>query len=214
MLKKFLKKEMTIGVSAGIISTLLVMWFIQPITNWLFPKVINILTFINASFSDFIYREIPYATTARSNELAVFFSFFTAYFFLLLLFFSFHFLAKIYKIFSIDLDISKDEVEFIEEKNLINSFINRHNKVFFRLPYALSAFLIIFCIFMTCKDMYIKEKASDLTISMEIVSPVLSEHEYKQLRANFYSIDSKKDYDDFVNHLEVIATENDITLRK
>lgn len=67
---------------------------------------------------------------------------------------------------------------------------------------------------MTCKDVYIKEKASNLTINMEIVSPTLSEHEYKQLRANFYSIDSKKDYDDFVTHLEAIANENNITLRK
>ena len=207
MLKKLLKKDMTIGITAGIISTLLVMWFIQPITNWFFPKMINILTFLNASFSDFIYREIPYATTTRSNESAILFSFTTAYIFLLLLFFLTYSLAKVYKILSIDTDTSssKDEIVFTEKKNPIISFI---------ISYALFAFLIIFCVFITCKDLYIKEKASDLTINMEIISPLLSYQDYKQLRANFYSIDSKKDYDDFTNHLEAIANENNITLRK
>ena len=55
---------------------------------------------------------------------------------------------------------------------------------------------------------------TNLTINMEIISPLLSDQDYKQLRANFYSIDSKKDYDDFTNHLEAIANENNITLRK
>lgn len=95
MLKNFFKKDMIIGVWAGIISTLMVMWFIEPITNWFFPKMINILTFINASFSDFIYREIPYATTARSNELTVLFSFFIAYFFSLIAIFFILFSCKI-----------------------------------------------------------------------------------------------------------------------
>ena len=216
MLKKLLKKDMTIGITAGIISTLLVTWFIQLITNWFFPKMINILTFLNASFSDFIYREIPYATTTRSNESALLFSFTTAYIFLLLLFFLTYSLAKVYKILSIDTDTSssKDEIVFTEKKNPIISFIKLHNEIFFQISYALFAFLIIFCVFITCKDLYIKEKASDLTINMEIISPLLSDQDYKQLRANFYSIDSKKDYDDFTNHLEAIANENNITLRK
>ena len=86
---------------------------------------------------------------------------------------------------------------FTEKKNPIISFIKLHNEIFFQISYALFAFLIIFCVFITCKDLYIKEKASDLTINMEIISPLLSDQDYKQLRANFYSIDSKKDYDDF-----------------
>lgn len=125
-------------------------------------------------------------------------------------------LAKVYKILSIDTDTSssKDEIVFTEKKNPIISFIKLHNEIFFQISYALFAFLIIFCVFITCKDLYIKEKASDLTINMEIISPLLSYQDYKQLRANFYSIDSKKDYDDFTNHLEAIANENNITLRK
>lgn len=217
MFKKFFKNSLIIGVISGIISTLLVMWFIQPLTNCFFPKVIEILTFINTSFSDSIYREIPYTTTARSNLLTMQFSFFVIFFLLLSFLSLFYSFNQIYKNLFAALDTSSpnENISTLEKKRAINFFENPYIiKIISLLEYIFLFFLILQFTFMCVKDMYIKEKASNLSINMEIVSPVLSEYEYKQLRADFYSIDNKKDYDNFVNFLEVIATENDITLKK
>lgn len=49
---------------------------------------------------------------------------------------------------------------------------------------------------------------------IEIISPYISENEYRQLKSDFYSIENKNDYDSLLREIQRIADENLINLKK
>lgn len=70
---KFTKDILT-GIITGIVSTLIISWFITPLTNLIFPKVIVFLENISMPFVDYLYRCAATYTIERTGLLNLTFS--------------------------------------------------------------------------------------------------------------------------------------------
>ena len=60
-------------------------------------------------------------------------------------------------------------------------------------------------------------KASISTVTrtnIEIVSPYISDQEYKQLKSDFFLIKTKDDYDNLQKELEIISENNQVDLKE
>lgn len=81
----------------------------------------------------------------------------------------------------------------------------------FSILFAIVAHL--FVLVYLIKQSYVDETAQKLTNNIEIVSPYISDLEYKRLKSEFYSMHSRSDYDDLITKLETIGSENHLNLK-
>lgn len=73
---------------------------------------------------------------------------------------------------------------------------------------------IVFIFFVYGKQIFITSRITTVTNNIEIVSPYISDDEYKQLKSDFHSIRNRADYDALKETLINIATENEIKLKE
>lgn len=74
-------------------------------------------------------------------------------------------------------------------------------------------FVSFFSLFIYGKQVFINSSITKTLSNIEIVSPYISETEYKSLKSDFYSIEDKKDYDLLNKNIAKIASDNSITLK-
>lgn len=110
------------------------------------------------------------------------------------------------------LSIAELEKELIELNKERESLMKKsaHRYKILRIIYVL-----LWCIYIifTFTVTYIDSTVSRLTRNIEIVSPYISDQEYKNLKSAFYSMDSREDYTNLVNALEEISSEHGIELK-
>ncbi len=75
-------------------------------------------------------------------------------------------------------------------------------------------FLIFMLFFLYSRNVFITQKITVITNNIEIVSPYISDFEYKQLKSCFHSIQNGEDYEALNLTLKSIAESNSITLKK
>ena len=81
----------------------------------------------------------------------------------------------------------------------------------------LDFFLIIagiFIFFIYSKNIFVINKVTTMTNNIEIVSPYISDVEYRQLKSEFHTIKSRGDYEDLAKSLKHIADSHSIDLKK
>jgi hypothetical protein len=71
----------------------------------------------------------------------------------------------------------------------------------------------LFALTFLIQQSYVTETALKLTNNIEIVSPYVSDLEYKQLKSEFHSMQSRSDYDNLVFKLDSIGSENHLRLK-
>ena len=74
-------------------------------------------------------------------------------------------------------------------------------------------FLLISLIFFYGRSNFIRNKTITLTNNIEIVSPYISDAEYKQLKSKFHSMETQSDYGALMKELETIADEYSLKLK-
>lgn len=218
-------KKIGKDILIGVISALIISWLITPVTNFIFPKLINVLDKLSSSLSDSIY--IGIAKGFPGNTLTFTFLCVVLCIYLLFMFFIMFIREKIN-----DVDaVFKEEKNYysnsettiptqtdLEAKSkLILHDIELFQKKLCRLRLIFSGISILCLIsfsFTTMSQIYISETANNIYANIEIVSPYVSDSEYKHLKSEFHSIRSSKDYLSLINDLSKIAATNDITLQK
>lgn len=104
-------------------------------------------------------------------------------------------------------DLKKQAYEILEKSN----------KVMKRSYHIFNFFLIIggiFLFFLYSKDAFVINKVTSITNNIEIVSPYITDEEYKQLKSDFHTMKSRDDYDSLTNSLSEIASYNSVELKK
>lgn len=76
---------------------------------------------------------------------------------------------------------------------------------------ALSIALFAFG-YLYLRPQFVTMSATNALRAIEIVAPYISDQEYKELRADFYSIDSRKAYIELYDKLDAIAEEHDASI--
>lgn len=102
------------------------------------------------------------------------------------------------------------------EHDIRISIITERKK--FKLRYAAGIFLLvllyIILLYSYARNSYVNKKITVLTNNIEIVSPYISDSEYKQLKSAFHSMKSSNDYDDLISHLSKISNDYSLTLKE
>lgn len=101
--------------------------------------------------------------------------------------------------------------EILAEKITLNL---RKVKIEYRLIIIIFVFLYIFLIFTYSRSLYINDKITSLTNNIEIVSPYISDINYKQLKSNFHMMENSEDYNNLMSELSDIAKDHSLTLKK
>lgn len=87
-------------------------------------------------------------------------------------------------------------------------------KIEYRLINLFFIILYILLIFTYSRSLYINTKITSITNNIEIVSPYISDIEYKQLKSNFHTMENSEDYYNLMSTLSDIAKDYSIVLKK
>lgn len=100
-----------------------------------------------------------------------------------------------------------------ELENFQNN-VNASYKKYSIILIFLSTILVFLLIFFYGQQVFINNSITKILSNIEIVSPYISDTEYKYLRSTFYSISNKEDYESLLYTLEEIADANSISLKE
>lgn len=87
-------------------------------------------------------------------------------------------------------------------------------KRYYRALLFCTYFLVAILVFVYMQYSFVHAKIISSTNNIEIVSPYVSDLEYRQLKSEFHLMRNSDDYEKLVEKLHNIATENDIKLKK
>lgn len=101
----------------------------------------------------------------------------------------------------------KNEIQKISDEKMT---VKRAYLILSSLFYIVAAFLL----FLYAQHSYSNAIITKTTNNIEIVSPCISDLEYKQLKSDFHTLESADDYNKLQEKLQTIAENNDIKLKK
>lgn len=215
-MNKLNRSEYFKAIITGVLSTLLISWIITPATNWIFPKILHILDCFSSSFSDDIYRSIVVASDTGLILTILLISLIIFYFFIFFSIQLIHFLNCEYESTLPDNLKSQSRIATKIFKNGKKDLKSQH-KTFKKISlfsyFSLGLILFSMC-FIAMRQIYISGISSKAHANIEIVAPYISDQEYKEIKSNFYRIDSKDSYEQFNTRLSIIANENSLELKQ
>lgn len=110
-------------------------------------------------------------------------------------------------------DIAKQFLKESEKLKRLNQEAESREKKLVRILRVISVIIIIWIISILGFYSYADNIVCKTIGNIEIVSPYISDVEYKTLKSNFYSMDSKSDYDALMDNLNRIASNNSLKLK-
>ncbi len=116
---------------------------------------------------------------------------------------------------TISIEQSQKSIE--EDKNKIQKEINsmrKKNRIEFSIVILFLVTTFSFLVFSYSRVSFINKKITILTNNIEIVSPYISDSEYKKLKSDFHSIKNSDDYSNLLSGLNVIADKQSLKLKK
>lgn len=188
------KKSNKTIINGTIISTLVLSIFsnaiwekvISPSSSYIFRCVLTLINNKSQSYLNSLYREI----SRGSNEVYGAKSYIFIWTFIMILSYGL----------------------IVDYKKL---FAYYRNEKFFRKILYISIFLIIIVTsFNMGKTIFVKNTIIDTLNNIEIVSPYISDKEYKTLKSQFYSMSGEDDYTILAQNLQLIADNNGLSLKK
>lgn len=189
----------------GFLQTLLWESVISPLCDKIFSFVTKIFSTIHSSYFNNLYSEISLGYQDQYSHFV-----YLAVCFIMLMFI----IGLIYEILT---DIGKTYHIAIHEK-IVRHGIKQIEKlptwfmIIETLLILITAYVVLF--FSIGRNAYINNTISSSLANIEIVSPYISDLEYKTLKSEFHSMDSKEDYDNFCSHLKEVAENNHVVLKK
>ena len=114
-------------------------------------------------------------------------------------------------------DLSKLEAELKENRKEISEVAKNTKKKYRNrclVASLLATLLFITIAFMYAKLNYVNKAITSTTNNIEIVSPYISEEEYKYLKSDFHSIQTHEDFDILRETLDNIAQKHNLILQK
>lgn len=222
---KKLTYDMLIGIATGIISALILSWVITPLSNCIFPKLLQIANKFSGTFVDFVYKKIAHITPESSISTNLLFTFITFTYVLWIIYYiSIHIKHRFYDlsdetVYTLHENEAKEKGEEsvnISLENKINNSkkIKQRAKRFHILLSLSLLFVFLNGCLSTMFQIYLSEVSSKALTRIEIAAPYISDQEYKQLKSNFYAIESKSDYDNLQRSLSNIFEENHLNLEE
>ncbi len=108
----------------------------------------------------------------------------------------------------IQLEVQKRQLEKIESRRKrFNNFMDISTRIWIIIT-------IIVLYFNYSSSVFINNKITAMTNNIEIVSPYVSDTEYKKFKSDFHTIQCRRDYEDLEQTLQSIADAHAITLKK
>lgn len=228
---KYLNKSTIISAIIGIILTFFFTKVLEPICEFIYSSMLKIGDNIIISFSNSTYQAIAEGFSEQST--------YTLFYMVILVLFtvSGYFCSWISALHK----ESQKQSEFLEKKinaperiqppilptkssftssDDVNNIIGRihrnrrKNKILYNIIIAVIFFTNFSAFFMYSRQVFIREKIISAINSIEIVSPYISDQEYKEFKSAFYLIQNKQDYESLLGDLNAIADINNITLPK
>lgn len=105
----------------------------------------------------------------------------------------------------------KNDPNIDEKEHTLYQFAK--HKFLFCSSIIIAVIAHLFALTFLIQQSYVTETALKLTNDIEIISPYISDLEYKQLKSDFHSMQSRFDYDNLVLRLETIGSENHLRLK-
>lgn len=227
--KIFNKSNFSNWIIGGIIA-LIIAKVADPISEFIFSILLKIGGNFVTDISNSTYREISNGFSEQSSSTVLYFVFLI---FLGLLEYIYINYVQNYKTHKRELnelltsnnnsiiylepnnDITFDDSERQDLETLkkqVKKKIRSTNFIFLDVTF-LSLVLLLAITFFYGQSIFIRNKTVALTNNIEIVSPYITDVEYKQLKSNFHSIETQSDYNVLVEKLEIISDKYSLKLK-
>lgn len=225
--------DISINIGANIVAAIFLSLFINPISNWIIPKLLYISSKFSNAFIDFVYKRASHITVESTSTLNLMISIMILFYvFIAIKYLLSYQMRRLYTLYDDllfefysetsdsennnidsknDDDVS-DDVSIEESISKIKSKIHLLKAVHSRLLRS-SLFLIFLMYLSTMLQIYISGISSRTLSNIEIVSPYVSDNEYKQFKSDFYTINGKSDYDVLYEKLDSVAKSNSLKLK-
>lgn len=227
------KKSVFLAVAIGILSAALWEIIINPVGGYIFSKFIIIINpflsgYVNSIYEAISRGEINYHSV---NQVLLFIALYILIFFLFYLRLSFS-EKEFYDLYNETDDDLKD-LKYIDFRTFTTNDIQDFNKYKGSLiklkkdmdkgktsiiqtkknNFKMLLIVIFIFIFLNLENIFICQETFTTLNNIEIVSPYISDQEYKKLKSNFYSMTSKNDYTELCDSINQIAEVNGIELK-
>jgi Na+/proline symporter len=178
------KSALKVGIIGGIISSLIVVIFIQPILSFIWRAFVAVAGSIHQGYVDRIYRQAALSDQFLMGQVAMLF----------LLIFSL-FLTAVCGAYA------------IEKRNRLPFPSYSLTAVFAAIPFILMVPIIAVSV-----ASGVMEINASFSQRLTVLAPAIDEHEYKTLRARWASMKGRNDYDALVSAMDARAKELNIVL--
>jgi len=235
-LRKIFKNRF-LSILTFVVATYVTATIIEPLSHILNTKIIGILASISQYFSNDLYRSIAHASLATNSQV-----FSSTYLFLFVIFIStvFYLLLR----FDYEKDeedyyegndesdsteqnttqpsatsaipvLPKDnkEADNISDKESSNS-IKKKKKFLYFLNILFVCLFVIQSIFIVEKQSIITSTYSAFTSNIEIITPYIDTHVIDTFRSDFRLINTKSDFTNIDNQMQVVANEFGLQLHE
>lgn len=189
--KKFLNNTIIGAIIIGLISSALWEKIISPFSTFVFTKILQLANLIFKGVTDSTYKDI-------SKGFHEFYSLSSYIIILSFMAGGFYALAR--------MEFSSNS----KPKSYVSNKTNKKNKVSMII---LIVIYFTYAIFIIGKYTLVNQVQTTTLSNIEIVSPYITDIEYKTLKSKFYSMNSSADYDMIVYELQNIANINNIDLK-
>ncbi|MCM1065739.1 MAG: hypothetical protein NC420_14995 [Eubacterium sp.] len=198
-MKKIFKNPFLSTLLVGILATALWEKFISPFCTYIYIHISSLFETFMTSFSNDTYRSIANGFN-DSNSVYV----------ILIILSSYLGLVTSFIIFP---------MFFKHQTNLTHKAENQTSKTkkFFssKIIVILLFSIFVFCyIYIIGNIIFVTNCKTNSLCNLEIISPYISDEEYKQLKSTFYCIETKVDYINFTTIINEIGEKYSLNLKK
>lgn len=201
----------------GIIGSALWEKVISPLSSFIFLQVLNLSSSISETFSDDIYKSV--ASGFHEEPSIMLLSLITGVFIALSVTILLHIFANKneaqYLYEDIDeptFDSDKNETYIIQKLKAKTKKLNHKSKILSIIISISTIFYIIFFFYVLGRITYINLTITKTLNNIEILSPYISDHDYKMMKSKFHRIQNKVDYDSLNSEIENLSTIYSISL--
>lgn len=214
--------DMFVGIATSVISALILSWVITPLSNWLFPKVLQIASKFSGTFEDYVYKRAAHITVESSSTLTLIVAYMTlSYVIWIVYYISLRAKERVYDLSDELIDIlqpDKPDTETADislEAEIKESERKKKRVKRIHILFSLSLFIgVLTASFMIMLQIYVSSISSKTLKRIDIVAPYISDQEYKQLKSDFFMIENKSDYDNLQKNINAIFEVNQLDLKE
>lgn len=214
--KIFNKNNLTNWIIGGIIA-LIIGKIMEPLFVHIFSLVLNIGGSFITNIENSTYKEISNGYSEQSASSVLYLVYLSIYCFIGVIFgdniIDYLAFKNRQKKFKAQDAMSTTTNTTFSESSLQNIDKKRKKIFSYLLRIIFPAIILISLMFFYGKSSFIRNKTIILTNNIEIVSPYISDIEYKQMKSKFHSMETKNDYNSLIEELETIAKKYSLKLK-